>query len=1251
MSGETEGSERPYTVGSFQTKLDQFHELMKEITLQDVEATPEEKRQMITENLRYDQFCDAIRQLFGSDIKNQDLKALYRKISTNPDAKVDWSELFGYIQTSAEEAEEIMVGEEVSIFTVSKRRRVGEAAGDKKRRDTVQCLRYVPTLDCYISCSQKGALALWSNKLRLQACIDINEAAWVTGCDYLPSIRRASCCTERSIIIWDNRSKGKNQHVFAIKPFDHSPQCMVSVPKPGAIHEDRILFGDDQGYLNILTVAAKDLTMKNSKGGEKKPAKDQNILHVIEPNRLTVPMVRRKVHDDWVTRVKYFPELHCFASCSPSSKQSFVLEELDRIYDNLEMRGVAIHKGVNAFDYCAKANIIATGGVDKVIRVWHPHIFSRPTGKLLGHLFTIVDICCNERDQHIISLSTARVFRVWDIHTLTSLQVFTDNEERPGEKRIYSMLFDNKHERLLTGSSVIDSWPLTRAVQDTMQVPHTHDRPLSQLVYNKDLGQVVTVCTESVLKVWEMESGKLVYTITDAHKNSIEITALTLDSSGYRLASGAFDGSIKIWDFGSGQCIKERQGRASEEDLSITGLMYSKLEDDRVLIASGWNNKLKILLDTNENYDLPVIREFNDIYYYTQDVTMTAPSQSYDPFKQDPLPDIGHESTSSRHSSIKGNEEENGSNTSRPQTIRGLSNHQMSNLFKKEYMLMSNEISCMQTFGPNILLTGCTNGNIIQWDIEKSSVDKIFNLPEGDQPVNNSRQQSRGTTKSHEKRIHGIKILVHKTRRLDPAFIKKEASFHESVKAEDEPDKGATTERSQAGTPDSKEEGREKHEKDGAEKEEKGDGEKDKDEENEEKSDSDEEEKKDDEKSVHDEDEDPEVVRERENAAKYIVDTYDPVIVTVHQDAYIRFWNTEGHVLREITAVTRRQGTAVTAICHDADCNIMVTGDHKGYLTLWDIGKFLRNPESEEQELVKQVICWRAHLTKVVSLHFIDSVKAILSASTDGSARVWWGRKGRFVGFFGQHRIFNFPTSEEKAGTPTLPYDITEGPLAPVKTKSAIQKIRPVQKYEYPLIFDEDRWQPFKRSAYLKQGQERKKQLDPQDKKFFEALIKPKAYNYHLEGVAPGKKRDGAVFRALPVYRVRTPDVPKTPPLGSFRSHHVDVADGPQQKRSTALPPNFRDRRGVLTNPNPRFSTPASQRHSRMQNLYLQMQEKQKIKGSKDGSSTSFAVNSRRKSVFGKASSMGRSSVVSLSTGTPMLPTITTTPSSPRRLP
>ena len=50
-------------------------------------------------------------------------------------------------------------------------------------------------------------------------------------------------------------------------------------------------------------------------------------------------------------------------------------------------------------------------------------------GKLIGHLFTIVDITINEKDQHIISLSTARVFRIWDIHTLTSLQVWKNTKQ------------------------------------------------------------------------------------------------------------------------------------------------------------------------------------------------------------------------------------------------------------------------------------------------------------------------------------------------------------------------------------------------------------------------------------------------------------------------------------------------------------------------------------------------------------------------------------------------------------------------------------------------------------------------------------------------------------------------------------------------------------------------------------------------------------------------------------------------------
>ncbi|XP_025104854.1 WD repeat-containing protein 64-like isoform X2 [Pomacea canaliculata] len=1116
--------QRPYTMGTFESKLNRFQELIRDLTYQDVEATPEERRQWITENLRYEQFCEKIRELFGSDIKNQDLKSVYRKISTNPDAKVDWSELFGYFQSGVEE-EDMTVGEEVSVFMVSKRRRVGEAAGDRKRRDSVQTLKFVPLLDSYLAASQKGAITVWSSKLRLQACVDLNEPAWVTGCDFLPNLRRVACCTERSLAVWDNRAKGNSQSVFILKPIEHSPQCMTYMPGPqfSDEHEDTILFGDDQGYINVLNLVAKDLTMKNSKG------EGRNSFNMtIEPSKLTHPIVRRKIHGDWVLKVKYFPDLRCFASCSPSSHVSFVLEEPERLYDNGEVRGVSVPKGVNCFDYCVRANIIATGGVDKIIRVWHPHIFSRPTGKLMGHLFTVIDIVCNERDQHIISLSTARVFRVWDIHTLTCLQVFTDNEERPGEKRIYSMLFDNKNERLLTGSSVIDAWPLTRAVQDTMQVPHTHDRPLVQILTNKDLNQIVSVCTESVIKVWEMDTGKLVYSISEAHGPNVEVTALALDNSGYRLASGAFDGSLKVWDFGAGQCIKCKAGRSTDEDLSITGLVYQRFYDDHVIVASGWTNKIKLVLDSKDNTDLTILREFNDVYFWTREVSITSTSSSSSSMASAILPDIGQPSSP------------------------------VTSVFRKDFLLTNHEVTCMTAITSDVMATGCGNGNIIFWNVERAVVEKIFLLP----PSQNSSARSRHRMRqAGERRVNCMRVLVHRVRRLDPAYIKKLTGNYRSGTEETKEDDNKSQEtgrRSKRSVvaigqgPDGQLDedskrllrelssslgGKEQQAQDIVQdsavqtrSESQGEDKIQQEASNtntEEKPDTKDGEKTDVKTEAHDDGTGAWGLDSGDPDAKMIVDIFDPILVTVHHDAFVRFWDLEtGKTLREISPMTRRQGVPVTAICHDADVNFLVTGDNKGYLTLWDVKAFMENPTSKEKETLRQVVSWRAHLTRVVSLEYVDSMKAIFSASTDGSVRVWWGTKGRFVGFFGQHRSFHFPATDETAGTPSLPYDITEGPLAPIKRKGTSQKITASQNFEYPLIFDQQRWQPFRRSAYMAKKHE---VLRPEDKKFFGALIKPRAYNDHLESFTTGEKTSGAVFRALPVYRIKTPKKPKTP--------------------------------------------------------------------------------------------------------------------------
>jgi len=47
----------------------------------------------IVDNVRFEDFCDSVRELFGADIRSHNIKNVFQKISTNPDAKYDWSEV------------------------------------------------------------------------------------------------------------------------------------------------------------------------------------------------------------------------------------------------------------------------------------------------------------------------------------------------------------------------------------------------------------------------------------------------------------------------------------------------------------------------------------------------------------------------------------------------------------------------------------------------------------------------------------------------------------------------------------------------------------------------------------------------------------------------------------------------------------------------------------------------------------------------------------------------------------------------------------------------------------------------------------------------------------------------------------------------------------------------------------------------------------------------------------------------------
>ena len=63
-----------------------------------------------------------------------------------------------------------------------------------------------------------------------------------------------------------------------------------------------------------------------------------------------------------------------------------------------------------------------------------------------------------------------------------------------------------------------------------------------QALYNKTAGQVMSVCMEGSVHVWDMVTGKNMFTIGEGHGANLEVTAALVDAQGTRIVTGATDG-------------------------------------------------------------------------------------------------------------------------------------------------------------------------------------------------------------------------------------------------------------------------------------------------------------------------------------------------------------------------------------------------------------------------------------------------------------------------------------------------------------------------------------------------------------------------------------------------------------------------------------------------------------------------------------------------------------------------------------
>uniref|UniRef100_A0A673TI06 Uncharacterized protein n=3 Tax=Suricata suricatta TaxID=37032 RepID=A0A673TI06_SURSU len=479
--------------------------------------------------------------------------------------------------------------------------------------------------DTLIMIREDGAIYFWSLQLKLKRRKRVFDKSigrkprWVTDVISMPQYNK--------LIIGTG-----NREIQLYELSNLEPYCQIggleTVPlRLDYCYDDPdkclILYGDDQGRVNILSLASVGELLRTWK----KLPKIDNMPNISIKNAVASPNVNYicwSVHGDWVTQLNYYDSMKAVISSSNHEPTALVIgctmrttnvkQKMKKTRDvrtDVEARRhqafpglpqrraecdqtvFRIYKGVKVFSFCKRKNLLLTGGLDRIIRVWNPYLPGKPTGMLKSHTAPVIYIHASAEDNKVFSMSADNAIKIWDLETDSCL--FTASSKASGIKGGFAACLYLPRPRALcvaTDTVTLLHLRLRSAPEPALAV--SHQEPVVCCRYNPAFRQVVSCSEASEVKVWDFEAGRLLSGFTGAHGDA-GITCLTFDSSGRRLITGGRDGCLKIWSYNNGHCLHTL--KHDEKQSEVCDCTYLEVNQNKCIIAVGWDRRINVYFD------------------------------------------------------------------------------------------------------------------------------------------------------------------------------------------------------------------------------------------------------------------------------------------------------------------------------------------------------------------------------------------------------------------------------------------------------------------------------------------------------------------------------------------------------------------------------------------------------------------------------------------------------------------------------
>lgn len=228
---------------------------------------------------------------------------------------------------------------------------------------------------------------------------------------------------------------------------------------------------------------------------------------------------KSRTHKDWVSGVRYLPEMANIVSASLDKTLAVIDLETGR-----DVRRLLGHtKGVFCMDWSTEHKFLVTGGMDRTIMLWNPYS-PKAMASITGHNATVCDVIVNSDENQIISLSVDKCIKVWDLRNHRCLQTIMDTTKYRPEDQIQSVLYDRNKKWLLSATTKLRQWPLKSTVTSGAG---GHKAAVLAVLYSSEFKEIVSVDVEGVICVWNTSSGKLRFRFQGAHGTE-RVVAATL---------------------------------------------------------------------------------------------------------------------------------------------------------------------------------------------------------------------------------------------------------------------------------------------------------------------------------------------------------------------------------------------------------------------------------------------------------------------------------------------------------------------------------------------------------------------------------------------------------------------------------------------------------------------------------------------------------------------------------------------------